>query len=645
MLQFITGMKGQFDRRKRSRSFFRRIIPLSLAGIMIFSSPLSAAAGHANIPKAAIHVNHYVTAQNLLSPATDTSRWEGNVSGRMISTSLFNPAALSHSEKMFRAETVPEPKQLILGDEQNGRTVILSGSFGKVKVTAEPIRLIIRPQTSIDHLYIAEELIQTSITVGKSSVITEWSGWKPETVEPDLDLEIGHMEMHNNETIHHSRPRSRNSDGIDSGGNQDDEIDPIEEPGNDPDDSSEDSDIDDGNGTNPGDNGEEDGDTEPDDDQDPGEDPVDDNSDSDPDSPFDGGWGTAENPYRIAKTDHLLALIHYDPLETSVHSQGSEEMLPEMNYLNAHYVMVDNINLQGVQVKPIGTSEYFFSGHFDGQGHTVKGLKIEETGVGTAGFFAGIGTGGKIKNLTIAEPDVKGNRHVGVLAGVNKGHIERVNIIGTIPLVNNGRNTTGIDISEFSTGGLVGSNHAGGIVKSCHVQFTIHSPNTLPQIGMLAGINQGYIEQSSTIGRIMEAHTRQGGLVGYNNGGIIKNSYANVDLATLINRRGGLVGHDEGSEGTIENCYAEGYVGTVSRFNARVGYLIGSQHTEHHSYIESAYYNLGDSETTPLGQLGTALTREEMAEQNSFAGFDFDQIWVMAGEGADRRPRLRCEPQ
>ena len=637
-LQFIsTGMEKQFDRKKHYRSFFRRILPLFLAGIMGFSNPVSAAAESGSVPNAAIHVKHYVMVQNKPNPDNETCR-ELHVSGRMISTSLFSPAGFSRRGKLFLVETVSEPQQLILGDEQIGRTVILSGSFGKVRVTAEPIRLIIRPQAIIEHLDIAEDLTQIFINVGNSSVITKWSGWKPVSEDEDSEMD----------PVHYSRPRSVNSGGSGSNGNQD-EPDPKKQPGNDHDDGSKDPDDDGGNRTDPGDKDDE-ADREPgnDDNDDPGiKDPDDDDDPviSDPDSPFDGGWGTAQSPYRIAETDHLLALISYDPLDASSPDHGSDEILPEMDYLNAHYVMMNDIDLNSVQLNPIGSAGRFFSGQFDGQGHAVRGLRIEVTGNGSAGFFAGIGTGAIVKNLTIDQPDVKGNRHVGVLAGINKGHIERVIIKGNLPLINHGRNSIRIDDSEFSTGGLVGSNHAGGTIKSCHVRLVIDSPNELLQIGMLAGINQGLIEQSSTDGRIMKSHTRQGGLVGYNNGGIINDSYANVDLATDIARRGGLVGHDEGSEGIIKNCYAEGHVGTVSRLNSHVGYLIGSQHSEHYSYLESAYYNLGDSESAPSGQLGTALTREEMTAQESFAGFDFDQIWIMAGEGAGRRPRLRCEPQ
>ena len=75
-----------------------------------------------------------------------------------------------------------------------------------------------------------------------------------------------------------------------------------------------------------------------------------------------------------------------------------------------------DIDLKGEEWTPIGKSGSTFQGVFNGNGHTVSNLVINQPGMRDVGFF-GVTTDGEIKNLTIHNADVKGYLDVGAVAG------------------------------------------------------------------------------------------------------------------------------------------------------------------------------------------------------------------------------------
>ena len=80
-----------------------------------------------------------------------------------------------------------------------------------------------------------------------------------------------------------------------------------------------------------------------------------------------------------------------------------------------------DIDLQNVAWTPIGqTGGPEFHGVFDGNGHTISNLYIDETANGgefhSSGLFGWL-NGAVVKNLTIDGATVKGNHNVGVIAG------------------------------------------------------------------------------------------------------------------------------------------------------------------------------------------------------------------------------------
>ena len=95
--------------------------------------------------------------------------------------------------------------------------------------------------------------------------------------------------------------------------------------------------------------------------------------------------------------------------------------------------LTDNIDLEGKEWTPIGTSSNIFKGTFDGQGHTVKNLVVNGGSESNKGLF-GVTHDGEIKNLVVENAKVSGRLYVAVVAGqpytsnytniTVKGHVE-----------------------------------------------------------------------------------------------------------------------------------------------------------------------------------------------------------------------------
>ena len=77
--------------------------------------------------------------------------------------------------------------------------------------------------------------------------------------------------------------------------------------------------------------------------------------------------------------------------------------------------MTADIDLNGEEWIPIGTSKNPFNGTFDGQNHTISNLVI--TGSNSDVGLFGRTNNGEVKNLTVNNAKVSGYLNVGVVAG------------------------------------------------------------------------------------------------------------------------------------------------------------------------------------------------------------------------------------
>lgn len=188
---------------------------------------------------------------------------------------------------------------------------------------------------------------------------------------------------------------------------------------------------------------------------------------------------------------------------------------------------------------PIGVGSVPYDGTFNGQGHTINKLYINNPNIFFAGLF-GTTTNATLENFN--------------LTNVN------ITAVGTHIAAVDGQNTTGSIINVTATGtlNLTGSDNAG-----------------------LVGTNTGSINNSSvnvTLNELGSSKTGIGGLIGTNSGSV-SNSYSTSSINVSGNSNsniGGLIGQNT-STATLSNVYSTGTItlSNTGTANSNIGGLIG----------------------------------------------------------------------
>ncbi len=200
--------------------------------------------------------------------------------------------------------------------------------------------------------------------------------------------------------------------------------------------------------------------------------------------------------------------------------------------LAGRYVLGDNIDASatsgwngGAGFAPLSST--WFTGIFDGLGHTISGLTINRPGTSNVGLF-GLTKGSTISNIGLLGGSVAGGSFVGGLVGYNNaGTITRAYTTGTV------------SGSGEQVGGLVGNNE--GTISQSYATGAVSAPT---RVGGLVGLNNGSISQAYATGAVNGAGYAGGGLVGHNDR-TINQSYA-TGAVSGTQYVGGLVGTGNG---------------------------------------------------------------------------------------------------
>ncbi|MBP9855027.1 MAG: hypothetical protein KBD53_09195 [Candidatus Omnitrophica bacterium] len=315
------------------------------------------------------------------------------------------------------------------------------------------------------------------------------------------------------------------------------------------------------------------------------------------------------------------------------------------------YYLANDINcvvisppLVGGQFTPIRN----FRGTFDGRGHTISGLNINQPQYNHVGLFGSITGTGHVKDLIIAKARVVGNSRVGILAGyMETASVSNVTVInskisGTSQvggLIGESNNGTGIsksvvrDVTVYGTyqvGGIVGKmidGSANNITQSSAKVTIFASVANGESVGGLVGFSKsGDIIESYSEGSI-QGNLSVGGLVGFTfeNAGI-HNSYSKA-MVSGYQYVGGIAGWFASFDDGVSNTY---FAGTVTG-NQTVGGFLGKWESGTRS---SNYWNITLNPTLPGVGSGDAAgilakTTSEMFQQSTFIGWDFYNIWII----------------
>ena len=337
-----------------------------------------------------------------------------------------------------------------------------------------------------------------------------------------------------------------------------------------------------------------------------------------------------------------------------------EDLYNVRNDLAANYILMNDIDLSeatsyggawdydGRGWNPIGSGDLYgrkaFSGIFDGNGHSVTGMRI---------------------SVDSLPSGADGTIHIGLFANVS-GTVKNLTVTGSI--------RASLNCTAY-IGGVAAD--ASGTISNCQSEIDILVYNYYSYIylgGILGGASSATVTNCVNKGKIElrlggdspRAHI--GGIVGngqksdtkiscsYNIGDIS----AEVDYATSgMVRASGIVSE----YGTVDKCYntasisvthaktsphrmgyaygiggsivSESYnIGTVSAVSARYAITGGT--------ITNCYYLNGKGSDSSGA---TALTEAQMMLSSIYHGFDFTDTWVQNSSAVYPYPQLKSHPQ
>ena len=345
---------------------------------------------------------------------------------------------------------------------------------------------------------------------------------------------------------------------------------------------------------------------------------------------FSEGTGEPDEPYLISTADELNSIGHKPRL------------------MVAHFKLISDIDLAGVNFSIIGSRWYPFCGMFDGNGHTISNFSYNSADATYIGLFR-YAVGAEIKDLGLIGPNVHVDR--GDFHGSLVGHLDG----GTIT---NCYVETGSVSGNDDCGGLVG--HNGGVITDCYATGVVTGDD---RIGGLVGENLGTVTNCRSNCRV-DGRDNAGGLVGENGGRVMTScSYSSVTgrnaVGALVGRNspgeiidccavgdvfgqwyvGGLVGSNyerSGREsGTIRNCYSA----TTILGGKQTGGLTGANP---YGEVSNCFWDIETSgRTKSYGGEGKTTAEMQMASTFLEAGWDFvdetgngteDIWWILEGQ-------------
>lgn len=279
------------------------------------------------------------------------------------------------------------------------------------------------------------------------------------------------------------------------------------------------------------------------------------------------GEGSKNRPFLIKNREQLMGLSELSAMGMTIPDAAGADYPGD--YSGCYFALGGNIDMQGVDWIPIGfygdSTESAglvpnsFEGDFDGNGYTIRNLKLNKfINYNHVGLFGSI-SNSSIHDLTVI-PDVseiKGNDRVGVIVGYAVD-----SQIRNITIKNAALKTSGV------TGGIAGE-ISGTVIENAtcdNIIIDAKEGSEIIYIGGIAGVasDSSIVDCEVTTGNGDTARIQgtgfTGGIVGYQNSVDIYNVYVN----------GSIGGYHSTAIGGITGKYASGKM-KVARFEGTIG--------------------------------------------------------------------------
>lgn len=302
---------------------------------------------------------------------------------------------------------------------------------------------------------------------------------------------------------------------------------------------------------------------------------------------FAAGEGTQDNPFQI---------------ETAAELAYFAKNVNAGNWYDGEYIVLKNdLDLNNQEWTPIGNARKPFKGNFDGNNHTVTGMKISGA-LDCVGLFGGCtrhNVYSAIKNITVKNSDIHGETFVGAIVG----RAEEINI-------ENCRSIGNTINGETDVGGICGKigGYSGGKVSQCYNSSKVTGGGRVGGIAGMGSIAENCLN-TGEITIIGEAYRSAcGGIFGiFGDATTSARVTACVNLGKVSGGEsfGGIVGKTEtSSTGHISNCYYN-MDAITGGFDAGTALTAGQLCGALPEGLDSTIWNEGSVDTNTAAATGT----------------------------------------
>lgn len=261
--------------------------------------------------------------------------------------------------------------------------------------------------------------------------------------------------------------------------------------------------------------------------------------------PFGGGDGNSESTAYI-----IASAADFAQLMANVNAGTA--------YANKYFKLTTDLNLNNHEWTPIGTDPNAFKGNFNGQFHTISGLKIDNSSV---------------------------KKYVGLFGYVKREGSSTICGISNLHVSGNVKNT-----KEGSTGGICGSAQPHVTLKNCSFEGSVEA--IAGSVGGICGGASGLISACKNSATVTNTKT-DGSTGGISGNGMSATFYGCYNEGTITgkNKVGGITGNLDFSDADIKGCYNIGIINNTDE-PTKTGAIAGSDSNNHATgdcYVVQSY--------------------------------------------------------
>ncbi|MDR0373899.1 MAG: Ig-like domain-containing protein [Nitrososphaerota archaeon] len=375
-----------------------------------------------------------------------------------------------------------------------------------------------------------------------------------------------------------------------------------------------------------------------------------------PDTGVDIGFSTLDD-WMVSTYNVIEPLT--EPMAGSIAISNRAGLDAIRNNLGGNFHLTADIDLNGINWIPIGTSADPFIGTFDGQGYVIRDLSITE------GVYVGLF--GCAYNATIKNVGMQGtkincpivlNGAAGSICGFSGDDSLIINCYNTGSIFFTG----GFPGAVTAVGGIAGANR--GSIKNCYNTGSVSGSGSLSYVfvggivgndigeilncyntGSVSGFTYGFeypIGVGGIAGRVTDASDVRGSVIrSYNTGNLHISRVLSNAVTTIPGSIGGIVGVIDGGVPPISNCYwnRDSLMTGTRTIRKGLGIPIIDPYRYTNQVEDVTKRGIGEGTDTTISLTTTQM--QGQSNQGNFDGFDFIHDWAFRSNENNNYPVLR----